>query len=147
MVCLGNICRSPLAEGIFQSQSDKLKLGWRVDSAGTLDFHSGSRPNPSSVEVALRKGIDITHQRARQVKIADYEQFDYILTMDKEVQERMFNWAPKEHAHKVILITKYLSKYKSEIIPDPYRLAISHFEHVYDLLEDCFEGFLKEVGQ
>ena len=82
MVCLGNICRSPLAEGIMQREIERRNLPWEVDSAGTSNFHTGERPDARSVDIARKNGIDITHQRSRQLRLSDLKAFDHILVMD-----------------------------------------------------------------
>src|SRR5699024_8484616 len=119
MVCLGNICRSPLAEGILKSKVDADRV--EVDSAGTGNYHIGALPDPRSIKVAQENGIDITDQRARQFTEADFEEFDYIFVMDQSNYENVIRLAPsKEHHRKVHLLLNELNPGADEEVPDPY---------------------------
>ncbi|OAQ37953.1 protein tyrosine phosphatase [Pedobacter psychrophilus] len=115
MVCLGNICRSPLAEGIMKHFIDKEGLGWQVDSAGTGAYHIGRHPDVRSIKIAQQNGIDISHQKARQFIKADFKTFDHIYVMDKHNYEDVINLATSdEEKQKVKLFIT------DEIVPDPY---------------------------
>src|SRR5688572_2583273 len=94
MVCLGNICRSPIAEGIMQAALKKYQLTARVDSAGVLSYHSGHSPDKRAVRISSDKGVDISAQLARQIKRSDFEEFDFIFTMDQSVHKTILSMAP-----------------------------------------------------
>jgi protein-tyrosine phosphatase len=132
MVCLGNICRSPLAEGLLKSKLPQTHF--RVDSAGTSGYHAGSSPDFRSVEVAKQHGLDISSQKSRQFSGYDFEIFDQIFVMDKSNYNAVIRLAKneKEH-HKVALILDYPGA-EIEEVPDPYYGGDRGFEYVYDLL-------------
>lgn len=121
MVCLGNICRSPLAEGILRHKSSKRKLNWFIDSAGTGAWHIGERPDPRSVLTARKHGIDISEQRARQLKQEDLDKFDLILAMDQNNYREILRLAENDkHKKKVQLIMNFNQPESNEAVPDPY---------------------------
>jgi protein-tyrosine phosphatase len=144
MVCLGNICRSPLAEGIMRS---KLSNDFIVDSAGTGGWHAGELPDKRSIATAKNKGLDITNQRARQFKISDFESFDYIYVMDNSNYKDVVALAPNEKAKsKVILILNEIFPNENVDVPDPYYGGQDGFENVFDMLNeacDLIAGKLK----
>ena len=136
MVCLGNICRSPLAEGILQSKlpSDK----FRVDSAGTGGWHVGQLPDKRSVTTARERGLDITHQRARQFKVSDFTEFDHIFVMDTSNLKDVLKLAPNDKAKtKVSLMMDALHPGESINVPDPYYGGPEGFNNVYDMLDEA----------
>ena len=134
MVCLGNICRSPLAEGILQSKLPNNKF--LVDSAGTGAWHSGELPDKRSITIAKKYGIDLTNQRARQFTTADFEEFDYIYVMDKSNYKNVIQLAKSdEEKQKVDLILNVDSTTKNQEVPDPYYGGDDGFEQVYQLLD------------
>ncbi|QLG43868.1 low molecular weight protein-tyrosine-phosphatase [Costertonia aggregata] len=133
MVCLGNICRSPLAEGILKSKVDPTKVF--VDSAGTGGYHIGDPPDPRSISVGHRYGIDITKQRCRIFTVDDFKKFDIIYAMDKSNYTHITAKASsKEDLEKVKLILQESDLGFIEV-PDPYHDADSGFENVYHMLE------------
>ncbi|MDR0227976.1 MAG: low molecular weight phosphotyrosine protein phosphatase [Flavobacteriaceae bacterium] len=136
MVCLGNICRSPLAEGIMQS---KLPAdSFLVDSAGTGAWHVGQLPDPRSIEVAQHYEIDLTKQRARQFTVDDFNTFDRIYVMDQSNYDNVIKLAPNEDVKaKVKLILNELHPGKDEEVPDPYFGGPGGFYHVFKLLDDA----------
>lgn len=135
MVCLGNICRSPLAEGILKQKAQEHDLEWEVDSAGTGAWHIGERPDRRSIAKAHEYGIDITAQRARQLKPEDLSYFDLILTMDESNYRHAFQLASsKEQEAKVKMIMDYVSPGQRIDVPDPY-WDDDGFEQVYQMLE------------
>ena len=144
MVCLGNICRSPLAEGIMRS---KLSNDFIVDSAGTGGWHSGELPDKRSISTAKNRGLDITSQRARQFKISDFETFDYIYVMDNSNYKDVMALAPNDEAKsKVKLILNELFPNENVDVPDPYYGGQDGFENVFDMLNeacDVIAGKLK----
>ena len=134
MVCLGNICRSPLAEGILKSKIDTNQIF--VDSAGTGAYHVGNLPDPRSIEVANNHQLDITDQRARAFSSADFDQFDYIYVMDASNYSNVLKLAVNEgQKSKVKLILEELDSDSGMEVPDPYYGGEDGFEHVYQLLE------------
>lgn len=136
MVCLGNICRSPLAEGILQSKLPK--ESFLVDSAGTGGWHAGELPDKRSILTAKNKGIDISDQRARQFKLADFQKFDYIFAMDNSNYKDIIRLAPDEASkNKVKLILNELYPGENIPVPDPYYGEQNGFEQVYNLLDDA----------
>ncbi|MEE1898834.1 low molecular weight protein-tyrosine-phosphatase [Flavobacterium rakeshii] len=136
MVCLGNICRSPLAEGILQSKlpSDK----FMVDSAGTGGWHTGELPDKRSIATARDRGLDITHQRARQFKVNDFTEFDHIFVMDTSNLKDVLKLAPNDKAKtKVSLMMDALHPGESINVPDPYYGGPEGFDNVYDMLDEA----------
>lgn len=132
MVCLGNICRSPLAEGVLRHLSEQEGLGWEIDSAGTGDWHVGHPPDPRSVQVARRNGIDISKLRGRQFSVQDFDDFDRIFVMDlnnyRDVLRKARTDADRE---KVQLLLEH-----QQPVPDPwYDDAL--FDPVYNLISDA----------
>ena len=145
-VCLGNICRSPTAEGVFRRLVDEagLKDHITIDSAGTGEWHIGSPPDERAREAAARRGYDLSHLRARQVSVRDFEAFDYSLAMDEQNLNALKRLAPKALAHKVRLFTEFGST-PAHAVPDPYTGGPEGFELVLDLVEDAARGLLREL--
>lgn len=144
MVCLGNICRSPLAEGILSSKlsADKFK----VDSAGTGDYHIGGPPDPRSVAVAKKNGVDISFQKARQFNIKDFNDFDLIYVMDQSNYENVIDLAPDEQSkNKVDLILNALFPNENVDVQDPYFGHENGFETVYEMLNEVCEIIAKKL--
>ena len=134
MVCLGNICRSPLAEGILTSKVDSNKV--EVSSAGTGGWHVGELPDPRSIDVAQKFGIDITNQRGKQFSTYDFEVYDYIFVMDKGNYRDVIKLAtsPSEE-NKVQLILEETYPGEKRDVPDPYYGGDQGFENVYHMLD------------
>ena len=125
MVCLGNICRSPLAEGILKEKIRERGLDWQVDSAGTGGWHAGEQPDPRSIQTARRHGIDLTDQRARQFRPADLEQFDLILAMDASNRSDILRSAGNEaQRSKVEMVMNFLHPAADQDVPDPYCMTM-----------------------
>jgi protein-tyrosine phosphatase len=145
-VCLGNICRSPTAEGVFRQLVKEADLADRieVDSAGTGDYHIGERPDPRACWAASRRGYDLTPLRARQVGRHDFYEFDYVLAMDEQNMRALQQLAPPEHAHKLKMFTDFCSSGDCGI-PDPYAGGPQSFEDVLDLVEDSAQGLLRRL--
>lgn len=137
MVCLGNICRSPVAEGILKS---KLTTDYYVDSAGIGGWHSGEQPDQRAIKTALNYGIDISKQRARKITIADFEKFDTIYAMDKDNLKELLHLAPNDTAkNKVKLLLSAAYPNKNDDVPDPYYGDLEDFNSVFTLLENALE--------
>jgi protein-tyrosine phosphatase len=129
MVCLGNICRSPLAEGALQHHAVKLGLELHIDSAGTGDWHVGHPPDPRAQEVALRLGgIDISGLRARQVVADDFHRFDHIIAMDSSNLRNLHAIAPADGTAKLSLLLDHLPDAEGQSVADPYYGDIADFE-------------------
>jgi protein-tyrosine phosphatase len=139
MVCLGNICRSPLAEGILKHKITQHNLDWEVDSAGTGAYHAGDLPDSRSIAVAQKYGIDITDQRARQIKLSDFKEFDRIFVMDASNYRNVLSLAKTEaQKAKVELIRNLVKPDWNEQVPDPY-WGDDGFENVYQMLDEACE--------
>jgi protein-tyrosine phosphatase len=145
MVCLGNICRSPLAHGILQSKlADD---NFYVDSAGTAAYHVGNTPDYRSIKVAKNHGIDISAQSARQFKVSDFDTFDFIYAMDASNYNNIINLARTDtDIEKVKLFLEKNSAVANKNVPDPYYGELSDFESIYTLIDttcDQLAAFLK----
>jgi len=140
MVCLGNICRSPLAEGILRSKTEKLGLTVFIDSAGTSDYHIGQHPDKRAIANAKKHGIDISKLKARQFKIEDFNKFDLIFVMDESNYSNVISLARTEaDITKVDLILNRIISEKNKDVPDPYFGGEEGFEHVFQLLDKACE--------
>ena len=146
-VCLGNICRSPVAEGCFRHLVREQGVEHLVEiaSAGTAAWHVGNPPDGRSTETAAQRGIDISQQRANKVKAADFEFFDYLLAMDGENLMNLMRMAPQEHSHKVKLFLDFAPDQPEREVPDPYYGGDQGFEHVLDLVQAASRGLLDEI--
>ena len=144
MVCLGNICRSPLAEGIMRS---KLSEDFTVDSAGTGGWHAGELPDKRSIATAKNRGLDITNQRARQFKRSDFDTFDHIFVMDNSNYKDVLALAPNEEAKsKVKLILNEIFPNENVDVPDPYYGGQDGFENVFDMLDKACEEIARKLN-
>ena len=144
MICLGNICRSPLAEGILKDKIAKNNLDWTVDSAGTGSWHVGEKPDQRSVAVARKHHIDLTDQRARQFQKSDLDDFDLILAMDKSnYRDIMKHAKTDEQRAKIQLILNFSRPYSDLEVPDPY--YDNSFDLVFDLLDTACEAVIKKM--
>ena len=142
MVCLGNICRSPLAEGILRSKISKMKV--TVDSAGTAGYHVGSKPDPRAIDIAKKNNIDISTLRARKFERSDFINFDKIYVMDKNNFNDVIGLAEnKNEASKVILITDILDS--DSFVPDPYYGDLDDFEKVFNLLDKICQKIANKI--
>lgn len=134
MVCLGNICRSPLAEGILQSKSKDFK----VDSAGTAGYHIGKQPDVRSIDIAKKHEIDLTSQRARQFNTRDFENFDKIYAMDNDNYSKIISLARNQKdINKVDLILNEIYPNEFQSVPDPYYGGDEGFKKIFSLLEEA----------
>ncbi len=146
MVCLGNICRSPLAEGILKSKVDPNKVF--VDSAGTGSWHIGSEPDRRSIAIAKRYGLDITDQRGRQFSEDDFENFDHIFAMDNSNFRDIISMAKTdEDRQKVHLILEEIFPSENVDVPDPYHGGEQGFENVYQMLNEACEEIAKKLNK
>ena len=144
MVCLGNICRSPLAEGIMKHHIGQHDLDWEVDSAGTGNWHVGNRPDVRSIAVARQYGIDISGQRGRHFQAADFERFDKIFVMDAQnLRDVLLLARTDEHRAKVALILDQIHPGQNRGVPDPY-YDDNGFEAVFTMLKDACGAFVEQ---
>jgi len=144
MVCLGNICRSPLAEGILKKITTEKNLNWQVDSAGTGAYHVGELPDPRSIQVAQAHHIDITDQRAQQFKVGHFDLYDWILVMDSSNYQNVLQLARHEQDRaKVQLIMNFAKPDWNEAVPDPY-WDDNGFEKVYQMLHTACDAFVAQ---
>ena len=135
MVCLGNICRSPLAHGIFQDLAADHNI--KVDSAGTANYHTGAAPDPRSIEIAAKKGIDISPQQARQFEVEDFDQFDYIYVMDKSNLQNVLQLARTEEDHAKVRLLLGNAE-----VEDPYYGGKEGFSIVFDKIQKACQHIL-----
>jgi len=146
-VCMGNICRSPTAEGVFrkvwQERAPELEL--RIDSAGTHAYHIGEPPDPRAQRAALRRGVDLSGQRARRVQPTDFERFDLVVAMDLSNVEALREVAAAEHHERIRLMLEFAPQLGRTEVPDPYYGGANGFEHVLDLVEEASVGLLEHV--
>lgn len=148
MVCLGNICRSPLAEGILQSMATEHELDWQVHSAGTLGYHAGNPPHPLSQKVAKLNGIDISCQVARQFVSEDFINYDLIIPMAEDVVRDMKVIAGENYdPGKVRLLLEWLYPGKEMDVPDPWYGTEDGYHEVYSLIKAACINIIKEKKQ
>ncbi len=148
-VCMGNICRSPTAEGVFQKLlSDRhLSDKFQVDSAGTHAYHVGDAPDLRAQRAAKQRDVDLSSLRARKFFKQDFSEFDYILAMDEDNLSILMDACPQEHQHKVKLFLDYAPEVNCREVPDPYYGGQYGFERVLDLVEAASEGLLQSILQ
>ena len=147
-VCLGNICRSPTAEGVFRKKVEQRQLSERfeIDSAGTSSWHIGSPPDTRTVSAAATRNYDLSSLRGRQVNAQDFHRFDYILAMDEENLAVLREMEPDSCRAKSLLFLTYAKNYNDREVPDPYYGGDRGFALVLDLIEDACDGFLAELS-
>jgi len=148
MVCTGNICRSPTAEGVLRRKLADAGLAERVEveSAGTVDYHAGSPPDHRAQQSAQRRGYDLSRQRARQLRASDFERFDLLLAMDTDHLERLVDLTPGSFEGQVKLLMDYSpTRSRGTSVPDPYYGAPAGFERVLDMIEEACEGLIGEL--
>jgi protein-tyrosine phosphatase len=148
-VCLGNICRSPAAEGVMRSLLKKENLDDKVfvDSAGTIDYHCGECADIRMIKHAARRGYDLQPHRARMFDPqSDFEEFDLIITMDnKNYSDVIRSDRSGRSRDKIFKMTSFSMNYEEDEVPDPYYSGGEGFEYVLDLLEDCCKGILERI--
>jgi len=148
-VCLGNICRSPAAEGVMQRLVKERGLAsyFEIDSAGTYSGHQGQLPDPRMLRHASRRGYNLTH-RARPINCDDFEKFDIIVAMDESNRRNLMHLAASpEQQSKIVMLGDYIVKLRAhyDYVPDPYYEGAEGFELALDLLEDACGNFLKDI--
>lgn len=146
-ICMGNICRSPTAEGVFRHKVRAAGLSEHItiDSAGTHDYHPGAPPDPRSQRYAGRRGYDLSGLRARALSDADIMQFDWLVVMDDANYAAVLRRTPTEHQHKLRRLAEFCSVHVTRDVPDPYYGDAADFERVLDLVEDGCDGLLEHI--
>jgi protein-tyrosine phosphatase len=146
MVCLGNICRSPIADGLLRQKVNEQNLAVEVDSAGTIGLHAGSAPDSRMITTAKNRGTDISFLKARQFTAADFEQFDVIFAMDKNNKRDILSFAiTAKDKQKVHLLLSEISDQEEANVPDPYYGTSKDFEHVYDLVDKATNTIIQKI--
>lgn len=146
-VCMGNICRSPTAEGVFRRQVVAAGLSDMIviDSAGTHDYHIGKPPDNRAQQAALKRGYDLSGLRGRQVALRDFQEFDYILAMDTDNLSYLQKNCPQQQQHKLNLLMEFSENFSQRKVPDPYYGGAQGFENVLDMVEDAATGLLQKI--
>ncbi|HEU4485610.1 MAG TPA: low molecular weight protein-tyrosine-phosphatase [Povalibacter sp.] len=146
-VCMGNICRSPTAEGIFRHllAQRQIDLEVEVDSAGTHDYHVGEPPDPRAIAAARRRGIDLSALRARSLQPQDFENFDLLIAMDEQNLRELRSRSGPVYASRLRLMMDFAPDVGRRAVPDPYYGGPQGFEEVLDLLEQASEGLLRQL--
>ncbi len=147
-VCMGNICRSPMAEGMFRKAVRDAGLEGQIeaDSAGTHAYHVGSPPDPRAQAAIRQRGVDIGGLRGRKVEDVDFERFDYILAMDGDNMDRLMQRAPARHQDKVRRLLSFSRKYPNLDVVDPYYGGPQGFEENLDMIQDAVQGLIREIS-
>jgi len=148
-VCMGNICRSPTAEGVFRHIVENASLSnWiTTDSAGTHAYHIGEQPDRRAQETARGRGIELSDLRARKAVIEDFDLFDYVIAMDNDNYHILRQLAGNENHQNLKLFLEFSEKYNETEVPDPYYGGEQGFEHVFDLVESASYGLLEDIKQ
>ena len=146
-VCMGNICRSPTAEGVFAQRLKEAGLDKvvGVDSAGTHAYHVGEPPDPRSQSTASKRGIKLDHLKARKAVSQDFERFDYVLAMDRDNFRGLEKICPSGSRHKIHLFLSYAPNLETDEVPDPYYGGPTGFDRVLDMIEEASNGLLQDI--
>jgi len=148
-VCMGNICRSPTAEGVFFAliKEQKVETQFAIDSAGTHAYHQGEAPDLRAQKAAKDREVNLSHIKARKVIFADFEEFDYLLAMDDDNHQILMEACPDQFKHKVKYFLEYAPHLDTREVPDPYYGGKYGFERVLDMVEEASVGFLNSLKQ
>lgn len=146
-VCMGNICRSPTAQGVFRKllETEGLRSAIGSDSAGTHAYHAGEPPDKRAQETALRRGVDMSDLRARIVDPEDFSRFDYVLAMDQDNYHSLSAICPRGAEPKLMLLMDFAPHLRTREVPDPYYGGAGGFERVFDMVEAASEGLLADI--
>lgn len=148
-ICMGNICRSPTAHGVFRAlvETEGLADAISIDSAGTHAYHVGNGPDKRAQETAQRRGVDLSDLVARRVSAEDFELFDYVVAMDQDNYMSLSEICPSEHVEKIHMFMDFAPQMRTREVPDPYYGGASGFERVFDLVDAASAGLLAEIRQ
>lgn len=148
-VCMGNICRSPTAHGVFRAlvKERNLQKMVEIDSAGTHAYHTGEPPDPRAQNTASQRGINLSDLRARSVKSRDFDRFDYILAMDESNYSDLLEQCPEDAKSKIYLFLNFAPQLNRQSVPDPYYGGTRGFENVFEMIEHASRGLLDEIEQ
>lgn len=146
-VCMGNICRSPTAQGVFRGLVERRGLQHHIstDSAGTIAFHVGNPPDRRAMATAKTRGFDLSDMRARQVSASDFSRFDYVLAMDESNHQDLQRICPDGMEHKLHMFLDFAPQLDEREVPDPYYGGQHGFEHVFDLVEAASAGLIRHI--
>ncbi len=146
-VCMGNICRSPTAEGVFRHAVKQRGLSdqIRIDSAGTHAYHIGESPDSRSQSTALSRGVNLSAQRARKVEGTDFDRFDYVIAMDRSNLENLKNLQQSNQSAKLHLFMEFANDWDNQEVPDPYYGGDNGFDQVFDMVQSASEGLLEYI--
>ena len=145
--CMGNICRSPTAEAVFRARVEEAGLEQHIliDSVGTHDYHIGGPPDQRTQRAASQRGYDLSGLRGRQVEVADFTRFDYVLAMDNANMAILYRLCPQTQRDRLGLFLEYANRHKEREVPDPYYGGEDGFERVLDMVEDAAAGLLQHI--
>jgi protein-tyrosine phosphatase len=148
-VCMGNICRSPTAEGVFRHKVNEAGLEDKIDidSAGTAAYHVGHPPDPRAQKAAEKRGFDLSSQQARKVSSADFEKFDLVIAMDSDNHYELEMICPPGYEDRLQMFLKFAQNSRGTDVPDPYYGGSGGFETVLDMIEDAAEGLLQHLQE
>ena len=148
-VCYGNICRSPSAQGIFEHIASQRNIShlFEVDSAGTHDFHIGKQPDVRAIKTAKKHGVDLSIQKARQLKAKDFDDFDHIFVMDKRNEEFAIALAPRSQHHKITEFIRFKNDSALDKVPDPFHGQLEDFDEMMTLLFELCENALDSLSK
>jgi len=147
-VCMGNICRSPTAEGVFRAMAERAGQArhLRIDSAGTHDYHVGEPPDPRAIDTAFRRGYDLRKLRAREIAPRDYGRFDWIIAMDAHNLKEITHRRPRDFAGHIGLLLDFAPELGIREVPDPYYGGPEGFERILDLIEPASQALLAQIA-
>lgn len=148
-ICMGNICRSPTAHGVFRDLVEKegLSHAIEIDSAGTHAYHVGNSPDKRAQATAKGRGVDLSDLLARRVDPADFEVFDYVMAMDQDNYISLSQICPDQHVDKIYMFMDFAPHMRTREVPDPYYGGPAGFDRVFDLVEAASAGLLEEIRQ
>jgi protein-tyrosine phosphatase len=146
-VCMGNICRSPTAQGVFRALLQREGLSDRIltDSAGTIAYHVGEKPDRRAMQTAMKRGVDLSDLRARRTRAEDFEAFDYVVAMDRANYNDLREICPPGYEDRLYLFLDFAPHLPEDEVPDPYYGGVAGFDRVFDLVEDASRGLLKHI--
>ena len=148
-ICMGNICRSPTAQGVFRHlvEAEGLSHMIQTDSAGTIGYHVGDPPDRRARETALKRGVDLSDLRARKAKAEDFEAFDYLIAMDRDNYNDLLAICPPGYEERLYLFLEFAPQRPEEEVPDPYYGGVAGFDRVFDMVEEASRGLLQHIRE